>query len=71
MEYGHTNCTRCFLHICDSMGCLECLEKDYSPEQIAGISKKEEIEQIHDVEDKLNNRPRKRFGYETPKYVYL
>jgi IS30 family transposase len=28
-------------------------------------------EQIQVVEDKLNNRPRKRFGYETPNYVYL
>ena len=27
--------------------------------------------QIQEVEDKLNNRPRKRFGYETPNYVYL
>jgi IS30 family transposase len=23
------------------------------------------------VEDKLNNRPRKRFGYKTPNQVYL
>jgi IS30 family transposase len=28
-------------------------------------------EQIQIVEDKLNNRPRKRFGYETPNHVYL
>jgi IS30 family transposase len=28
-------------------------------------------EQIQEVEDKLNNRPRKRFGYETPNYVHL
>lgn len=28
-------------------------------------------QQIQEVEDKLNNRPRKRFGYETPNYVYL
>lgn len=28
-------------------------------------------QQIQEVEDKLNNRPRKRFGYETPNYIYL
>jgi len=28
-------------------------------------------QQIQEVEDKLNNRPRKRFGYKTPNYVYL
>jgi len=28
------------------------------------------IQQIQNVEDKLNNRPRKRFGYQTPNYVY-
>lgn len=28
-------------------------------------------EHIQEVEDKLNNRPRKRFGYETPNYVHL
>jgi transposase, IS30 family len=27
-------------------------------------------QQIQDVENKLNNRPRKRFGFETPNYVY-
>jgi transposase, IS30 family len=27
-------------------------------------------QQIQKVEEKLNNRPRKRFGYETPNYVY-
>ena len=29
------------------------------------------IEQIKDVENKLNNRPRKRFGFQTPKEVFL
>jgi len=28
-------------------------------------------EQVQEVEDKLNNRPRKRFGFQSPKQVYL
>ena len=28
-------------------------------------------EQVQDVENKLNNRPRKRFGFKTPNQVYL
>ena len=28
-------------------------------------------EQVQEVENKLNNRPRKRFGYKTLKQVYL
>jgi IS30 family transposase len=28
-------------------------------------------EQVKQVEEKLNNRPRKRFGFETPNYLYL
>jgi IS30 family transposase len=28
-------------------------------------------EQVQEVENKLNDRPRKRFGYKTPNQVYL
>lgn len=45
------------------------LIRQYFPKKIS--FKNISNEQVQEVEDKLNNRPRKRLGYETPRNVYL